>query len=87
MPCTSGRKLRHRAPCGTGIVEKEAPARAAELHQNISERHSMTNPSIAASNLVRVYPATNPTGAALIWVHGGFAQDTVRRFLDRMEQL
>ena len=34
----------------------------------------MTAPYMAAGNLVRVYPATNPTGAGLVWAHGGAFQ-------------
>jgi acetyl esterase/lipase len=33
---------------------------------------------MAAGDLVRVYPATNPTGAGLVWAHGGaFVHGTI----------
>lgn len=31
----------------------------------------MTAPYMAAGGLLRVYPATDPTGAGLVWAHGG----------------
>lgn len=38
----------------------------------------MTAPYMAAGGLLRVYPATNPTGAGLVWAHGGgFAHGTI----------
>ncbi|HLT68383.1 MAG TPA: alpha/beta fold hydrolase [Microbacterium sp.] len=38
----------------------------------------MTTPYMAAGNLVRVYPAAEPTGAALVWAHGGaFVHGTI----------
>lgn len=38
----------------------------------------MTAPYMAAGNLVRVYPADEPTGAGLVWAHGGaFVHGTI----------
>lgn len=38
----------------------------------------MTAPYMAAGNLVRVYPAANPTGAGIVWAHGGaFVHGTI----------
>ena len=31
----------------------------------------MTDPYAAAEGLVRVYPAREPNGSALVWAHGG----------------